>query len=243
MELIVESNERGFSLKDVEAICDTGKSSKAGDTDTTGEKGLGFKSVFGIADCVHIQSGIWSFRFEHRRGEDGVGMITPIWTDAAADLPSDIGTRCRLRFSDTRDAFSKRLISEFESLPNTLIFALRQLGKLVVVLENVDGRSDQITFTKDGNLNCDEMLINTRVNGRFGELESNTTRLRLFQESFEDLPPEDLRTTDTSTITIAFEVDAKGLPIIPFRGQHIFAYLPVQRLPQLPVCLPIRSPA
>jgi hypothetical protein len=241
-ELIVESNERGFSLKNVEAICDTGKSSKVGDTNPTGEKGLGFKSVFGIADCVHIQSGICSFRFEHRKGEDGVGMITPFWTDPEADLPSDVGTRFRLRFSDTRDTFSKHLISEFERLPKTIIFALRQLEKLVVVLENVDSRSDQVTFIKHGDINCDEMLINTTVIGRFGELESNATRLRLFQTHIEDLPFEDLRTTDTSIVTLAFEVDVKGVPVIPFRGQHVFAYLPVQRLPQLPVCLPTRPP-
>ncbi|KEF61001.1 uncharacterized protein A1O9_02565 [Exophiala aquamarina CBS 119918] len=189
-ELIIESNERGFSLKDVESICDTGKSSKIGDSNTTGEKGLGFKSVFGIADYVHIQSGLWSFRFEHKRGEDGVGMITPMWTNILSSLPSNVGTRCTLRYSDSRDSFHKRLISEFEKLPKTIIFALRQLRKLSVVVETDDGRSSGITFTKDGDLNSDEMHINTIVTGQFGDHLSEITRLRLFQETVIDLPFE-----------------------------------------------------
>ncbi|KIX09215.1 uncharacterized protein Z518_00294 [Rhinocladiella mackenziei CBS 650.93] len=233
-ELVVESNELGFSLMDVESICDTGKSSKIGDADTTGEKGLGFKSVFGIANNVHIQSGKWSFRFMHRRGDDGVGMITPVWTDAPSDLPSGVGTRCKLQYSDTRESFSRRLVSEFEKLPKTIIFALRQLSRLVVVRENVDGRSGQITFTKDGRLDSAEMHIDTQVIGHFGDHGSEKTRLRLFQTTVRDMPFEAQRTALPSTITIAFEVDAKGLPVIPTRGQHVFAYLPVQRLPQLP---------
>lgn len=235
-ELIIESNEQGFSLKDVESICDTGKSSKIGNSDTTGEKGLGFKSVFGIADHVHIHSGLWSFRFEHKRGEDGVGMITPIWTDVVASLPSNVGTRCTLRYSDSRGSFYKRLISEFEKLPKTIIFALRQLKRLIVVVESDDGQSAGITFTKDGDLDSDEMHIKTIVTGQFGDHLSETTRLRLFQETVVDLPFESQRTDATSDVTIAFEVDSNGLPVIPTRGQHVFAYLPVQRVPQLPVC-------
>jgi hypothetical protein len=240
-ELIIESNEQGFSLQDVESICDTGKSSKVGNSDTTGEKGLGFKSVFGIANYVHIQSGLWSFRFEHKRGEDGVGMITPIWTDAVSSLPSNVGTRCTLRYSENRDGFYKRLISEFEKLPKTIIFALRQLRRLIVVMESVDdrSRSDQITFTKDGDLSSEEMRINTTVTGQFGDHRSETTRLRLFQSTIIDLPFESQRTNATSDVTVAFEVDSNGLPVIPSRGHHIFAYLPVQRVPQLHVRRPI----
>jgi len=238
-ELIIESNEKGFSLADVESICDTGKSSKIDNSDTTGEKGLGFKSVFGIADSVHIHSGHWSFRFEHKKGEDGVGMITPIWTDAVASLPSDIGTRCTLKYSDHRSSFYKRLISAFEKLPKTIIFALRQIRSLVVAVENEDGRSTGITFTKVGGLGSSEMDIKTIVTGQFGNHRSETTWLRLFQETVIDVPFESQRTGATSDVTIAFEVDSDGLPVIPDEGQHVFAYLPVQRVPQLPVCRPI----
>ncbi|KAF1351570.1 hypothetical protein EJ07DRAFT_159316 [Lizonia empirigonia] len=66
--LDIETNEDGFTRANVEAICATGKSSKKASAteDFTGEKGFGFKSVFSIAEEVRIQSGVWSFRFEHR---------------------------------------------------------------------------------------------------------------------------------------------------------------------------------
>lgn len=234
-ELIIESNELGFTLENVQSICDTGKSSKASNADTTGEKGLGFKSVFGIADYVHIQSGFWSFRFEHSQGEEGVGMITPVWTDVTSLLPSGIGTRLTLRYYDHRDSFATRLRSEFEKLPRTIMFALRKLSKLDIVVDGVAGRSDRIIFKKDGDLRSDEMRINTRVIGKFGTHKSTTTWLRLFKETVHDLPFDKQRTAPESDVTVAFEVDSDGLPVIPANGQHVFAYLPVQRILQLPV--------
>ncbi|ETI26864.1 hypothetical protein G647_10310 [Cladophialophora carrionii CBS 160.54] len=233
-ELIIESNELGFTLENVESICDTGKSSKASNADTTGEKGLGFKSVFGIADYVHIQSGLWSFRFEHSQGEEGVGMITPVWTDVTSLLPSNVGTRLTLRYYDQRDIFATRLVSEFEKLPKTIMFALRKLEKLVVVVDGVAGRSDRMTFEKGGDLRSDEIRITTTVTGNFGAHTSATTWLRLFQYTVSDLPSDTHRTSSESDVTVAFEVDSDGLPVIPTNGQHVFAYLPVQRIIQLP---------
>ncbi|KAL2441686.1 hypothetical protein ABEF95_016087 [Exophiala dermatitidis] len=232
--LIIESNELGFTLENVESICDTGKSSKASNADTTGEKGLGFKSVFGIAEYVHIQSGLWSFRFEHRQGEEGVGMITPVWTDVTSLLPSNVGTRLALRYYDQRDIFSTRLVSEFEKLPRTIMFALRKLRKLVIVVDGVAGRSDRIAFEKDGDLRSDQIRINTTVTGNFGAHTSATTWLRLFQNTVSDLPSDTHRTSSESDVTVAFEVDSYGLPVIPANGQHVFAYLPVERIIQLP---------
>ncbi|RVX68617.1 hypothetical protein B0A52_07044 [Exophiala mesophila] len=236
-ELIIESNELGFTLENVESICDTGKSSKTSNADTTGEKGLGFKSVFGIADYVHIQSGLWSFRFEHSQGEEGVGMITPVWTDVTSFLPLNVGTRLTLRYYDRRTTFATRLVSEFEKLPRTIMFALRKLRKLVVVVDGVAGRSDQITFDKDGNLRSDEIHINTTVTGSFGPHTSAKTCLRLFQSTVSNLPSDTNRSSSQSDVTVAFEVDAKGLPVIPANGQHVFAYLPVERIIQLPFLL------
>jgi len=49
-ELRVDINEEGFTLLDVLSICDTGQSSKRLNEKSTGEKGFGFKAVFGVAD-------------------------------------------------------------------------------------------------------------------------------------------------------------------------------------------------
>jgi hypothetical protein len=88
MEIIVTSNaillcsnERGFLPKEILAICNLAASSKSG-RDSTGQKGVGFKSSYSCTNSPHIVSGSWSFRFEWARGSnDNMGAITPIWTD------------------------------------------------------------------------------------------------------------------------------------------------------------------
>ena len=56
-ELIMDIYWCGFTLLNVIALCDTGKSSKVNDATTTGEKGFGFKYVFKIAGVVYVRSG------------------------------------------------------------------------------------------------------------------------------------------------------------------------------------------
>lgn len=50
------------------------------------------------------------------------------------------------------------------------------------------------------------------------------------------MPSDEWRSADQSEIVLAFQVSATGEPVIPSRGHHVFAYLPVQRLSHLPVC-------
>lgn len=57
--LRIDTNEIGFRKTDVEAICSIGHSSKPGSqlgVRRIGEKGIGFKSVFRVADSVFITS-------------------------------------------------------------------------------------------------------------------------------------------------------------------------------------------
>lgn len=63
-------NEKGFQPKDVFAITGIAEKSKniSSDKMEIGEKGIGFKSVFGIAEKVHIESG--DFSFELCSGDD-----------------------------------------------------------------------------------------------------------------------------------------------------------------------------
>ncbi|KAM5358865.1 hypothetical protein ACJZ2D_014924 [Fusarium nematophilum] len=79
--LFFSCNEVGFTRSNVEAICNIGLSTKSGSVDAsqfTGEKGIGFKSVFKVADVAWIRSGKYSFKFDR---SEKLGMITPIWAD------------------------------------------------------------------------------------------------------------------------------------------------------------------
>lgn len=77
--IILEYNELGFRPKDVIAISDIGNSTKnhhksldqkeigldKNDLQEIGEKGIGFKSIFGLANKVSIKSGYFNFYFDY----------------------------------------------------------------------------------------------------------------------------------------------------------------------------------
>ena len=80
-KIIIESNQDGFIERDVSGICQVGNSWKRGMPGYVGDKGIGFKSVFGVASRVDIQSNAFSFFLEYNGGDttdDKLGIITPI---------------------------------------------------------------------------------------------------------------------------------------------------------------------
>ena len=86
-----------FSEDDVESISSIGDSTKKKDTEKTGYKGIGFKSVFSDADTVFIDSGNFSFAFDKNSPlyPDGANMdeipwqIKPIWEERYR-LPKEV---------------------------------------------------------------------------------------------------------------------------------------------------------
>jgi hypothetical protein len=131
--LIVETNQDGFTRANIEAICATGKrSKKMTDTDDQiGKKGFDFKSVFSVAEEVQVQSGLWSFFFRHRKGEDGLEMVTPL--DAVPDvLPADVTTRITLRYSEEAKQEYARLLEALLDLLDTTILFLQRLRSIHV---------------------------------------------------------------------------------------------------------------
>lgn len=69
--LSVEYNEKGFTKANVRAITSIGESTKKlllqGDDRTIGEKGVGFKSVFGVASAVDVHSNGFDFKLVDER--------------------------------------------------------------------------------------------------------------------------------------------------------------------------------
>jgi hypothetical protein len=79
--LRVDTNEVGFSKENIEAICSIGQSSKLTTKQGVkhiGEKGIGFKSVFKIADVVWVASGHYNFKFD---ADEPLGRLVPVWAD------------------------------------------------------------------------------------------------------------------------------------------------------------------
>lgn len=236
---IAETNEDGFKRVNVEAICATGKSSKnlsALDT-SIGEKGFGFKSVFSVANEVHIQSGVWSFRFSHMRGDDGLGMVTPLHAPAES-LPEDITTRITLALSNTAIQRYQDLLDALTDIPETTIFFLRTLQRIEIHANENDSLWTMTVIRKE---QLHEVVNITRTVRRSGEeLDTEATERSVYQvftRTVTPMPEDERRQGRNNTrIDLAFPVDLfTGQPKLSERGQHIFAYLPLHRLPGLQV--------
>ncbi|GFY51750.1 DUF3883 domain-containing protein [Trichonephila inaurata madagascariensis] len=84
---IVRHNGKGFDVNDVERICDYAsqiEEVKATDLSKTGYKGLGFKSLFNLSDCIYIYSNKYSFRFDKTYWSDSQNIpwqVVPIWCE------------------------------------------------------------------------------------------------------------------------------------------------------------------
>ncbi len=74
--LVVSHHGKPFDQDDVEAICSIGDGCKASDSEQTGFKGIGFKSVFAYSDCVIVKSGDFCFKFDKEAATD---VWAPEW--------------------------------------------------------------------------------------------------------------------------------------------------------------------
>ncbi|GFV65147.1 DUF3883 domain-containing protein [Trichonephila clavipes] len=89
---IVHHNGKGFDVNDVERICDYAsqiEEVKATDLSKTGYKGLGFKSLFNLSDCIYIYSNKYSFLFDKTYWGDSQNIpwqVVPIWCEYS-ELP------------------------------------------------------------------------------------------------------------------------------------------------------------
>lgn len=240
-KIVVEYNEDGFTPENLKAICNVGQSTKKGAQGYIGEKGIGFKSVFMVAWKVLIQSGDFSFYFQHRRGDSGMGMISPIWQEPEQTLPESL-TRVTLFLHDSDDtaflATQRQLIaSQFHELQNTFLLFLKNIKNINLKfygdahhmikqvnhsLENVSGgtgaRLTKETIT-DGNT---EKISNTYHTTRHVAtgLEKNDNREYSEEEEAQ-------RKYSKSEVVLAFPLTPdSSTPVLEV--QDVFAFLPLR---------------
>ncbi|KAH7202459.1 hypothetical protein DER44DRAFT_669606 [Fusarium oxysporum] len=125
--LRVDCNEEGFTAENVEAICSINKSTKSGKTsygEYIGEKGIGFKSVFKIADVVWISSGEFTFKFDKAKC---LGMVTPIWADFP-EITRPGWTSMYLQLSKGHE--EETLIHELLTFDTNVLIFLKQIEEI-----------------------------------------------------------------------------------------------------------------
>jgi hypothetical protein len=227
----------------VEAICATGQSLKNHSflDDYIGEKGFGFKKVFSVAHKVHIQSGIWSFSFKHQRGDDGLGMVTPLITEPAP-LPAGVTTRITLTFTDTTPRGYTKLLEAVEDLPVSTIFFLQKIEKITIRSFGLSSHTEKVEeIEKERSLFNRDVKIRQRVTTFDGSAkvsdETKNHTYRVFSQDLSLMPENDARRGRTrAKVELAFPYDAHtNQPKLSERGQHVFAHLPLHILPQIQV--------
>ncbi|KAL1632852.1 hypothetical protein SLS56_003342 [Neofusicoccum ribis] len=207
--LHIACNETGFTEGNINAISRIHKSTKTNDKSGegyVGEKGIGFKSVFKVADVVWISSGYYSFKFDKRAT---LGMVTPIW-DAFPVNTRPGYTEFYLQLSEDTDV--EGIKKELLSLQPSLLLFLRRLRNI-----NIDAPGHPRI-----SLSCAQTSA-----GRVLSCNGKSTEYIVHQHPLSNMPREERRPGIASTrILLAFPMNKDHEPIVT--DQDVFAFLPIR---------------
>ncbi|KAF4422223.1 hypothetical protein FACUT_10700 [Fusarium acutatum] len=243
--IIIGSNEDGFTESNVKALCDFGKSTKAGTSGYIGQPDVGFKSVFTIASKVQIESGPFSFYLQHDDGDSGIGMARPHWTEPPV-LPDHVkeheaygglfGNRTRIILflkEQNRDNLRSSFINQLWDTPDSVLLFMKNLRSLKIT---VLGDDNKVQRSKDVLLDRDLFGSGTRIatTKKLGPTKLKTWNRYLVYKSTETgLPanpnrrpaPDSSAHSPSAEVVLAFPVDEKGEPIVEI--QKAFAFMPL----------------
>jgi len=158
----ITHNGRPFSEEDVRALCGI-RSSKKPEKGTLGYLGIGFKSVFKVADRAEIYSNGFQFKFDrnHKDWKDPSNTpwcVLPIWLKEPSEEIDPERTTFIIPYRE--ELYYSSLLQEVESLRTELYLFLRWLKKIEVtdevserawILENLGCSEEGVTTLKRDN--------------------------------------------------------------------------------------------
>jgi hypothetical protein len=136
--LRVDCNEVGFSPGNVRAICGIGNSTKSSIRHSTryiSEKGIGFKSVFRVANVVFISSRHFSFKFDRTKT---IGMIAPIWEEFPEKKSPDHTSFYLQLLGEPTES---EVVADIQTLDPRILIFLRQLREINLSITCADGKT------------------------------------------------------------------------------------------------------
>ena len=225
--LWVGRNEVGFSRANVEAICDINDSTKKVQDATKGyigEKGIGFKSVFKVADVVWVSSGPYTFRFDP---DKVLGMIVPVWCEFNHTKPVSERTMFGLRIPDIGDRNTVK--ADLLRLRNELLLFLRKLRKIDVRIYDagMEKPSFGFTLTRKQPLESQPQTVVTLARSSLvGATVRHSEELFLSKMVLEGRPIEAKREGIRSTeIVMAFPTSPS---VQPRESRPVYNFLPIR---------------
>lgn len=232
--LILMHEGKAFTDEDVDAICDhaSRKRAKVNDTEQIGNKGVGFKAVFTVAETVYIFSDGYHFRFDERHTawqgcvEAYPWQIIPIWTnpDELADLKSflDLGKTCFV--FKLRAEIRAEVATHLTKLTSRHLLFLRHVKQMKIALPAQE--------LKTVSLATPSLIANNITKTPCGKFEwlVYQCRVTLPSQLKEKLIaaqniPEKYKHINSMPLQIAIFAEGNKLHSIT-DGQKVFCYLP-----------------
>lgn len=217
--LWVTCNEVGFTKDNVESICRIRCSTKQRadrERGYIGEKGIGFKAVFKIADVIWISSGGYLFKLDSR---EHLGMVTPVWESSLpSEPPINARTTFCLHIPSEKDY--ETILEHLGALKPTLLLFLRQLKMIRVNIEDASRPHKVVLSLASSPLRSSrESLV---------VLNSNESIFRFHAIQYTLCMPgaKKREGIHTSVIILAFPLTAQG-KLDNRRTQDVFSFLPV----------------
>ena len=249
--VVVSHKGEPFSKIDIESISSAGDGTKTGDSNKTGFKGIGFKSVFSHSNFVIIKSGNFCFKFDKqhwanhwnnawgsqsawkaerktKNKDESLKMpwqIIPIWTE----LPNEL-----------------KNLSIFQDYSVSTIIRYDKVEQLKKALNDLFSESQIVLFLRSKqvkvSINTSEKIVLEKgVSGEVTTLKRNGNTLSewlIKTEQFsipdtvqaeinaDDKSPKKLKEAKQTEISFAIQVDKGKLKAVDKENRLIFTYLP-----------------
>jgi len=212
--LLIKNNEKGFLERDVNSISDIGLSDKEKSEfrHDIGEKGIGFKSVFGITDTPKIFSNGFKFKFD---AKVKLGYIMPTWISKLPNYINSSLTNIYLPLNQK----GKEVIQNFREIdPEIILF----LDKLKIITVNNNITEEHFKIQK----NVKNKSIQVRISS--GE-EPIIKEFLHFEKEYDrplDLKEKNREKKKKSKLELAFPIhEDKSFDLDS--GGRIFSFLPI----------------
>lgn len=250
--LVVSHQGKPFDQDDVEAICSIGDGCKASDSEQTGFKGIGFKSVFAYSDCVIVKSGDFCFKFDKEAAMDVWApewgnqlewqqlrqsknksakvnlpwQIIPINTTVPNCIPSKI-----LAVSTVLTIIKNKKINELKE-------SIKELFSSAQIILFLRSRNVSITINFDEPLHIEKRMFAEKTTiSRGGKVISewlmHTTTSFIVPQYVKDQMeedkehyPEKLREATKASISFAISIKDGKLEKLENETKNIYAFLP-----------------